>query len=73
MSIRVLPSADWGQLCSCTHTRLIGLKDNMLQTGHSDDIALSTDFPKDSTHLLSLKVVSENHKPRLQSSTNTDA
>lgn len=34
--------------------RLIGLKDDRLQTGHSDDIVLSTDFHKEFTFLVSL-------------------
>lgn len=37
--------------------RLIGLKDNMVQTGHSDGITLFTDFPKHLRFLVSLEGV----------------
>jgi len=53
--------------------RLIGLKDNMLQAGHADDIALFTDFPEDLTRLVSLKAFSKNLQPWLQPSTERDA
>lgn len=74
-----LPSVHSGVTFCCWGTalleneRLIGLKDNMLQTGHSDDIALFTDFSKGLTFLVSLKVFLEDHTPWLQSCSDRDA